>query len=160
MDDFDEIIDVVDVNDNVISRAPRYEVHKKGLMHRSVHIIVFNFLGHLFLQKRSLKKDESPGLWDTSAAGHLDLGEDNFHCANRELKEELGISVPMNEIMRIPAQPATLWEHVLVYQCITEQKIQINYREISEGRFWRLSEITDSIESNPKKFTSTFHLLF
>ena len=158
MFEFDEIIDVVDVDNNIIRQAPRYEVHNKKLMHRSVHILVFNSQGNLFLQKRSMIKDENPGLWDTSAAGHVDSGEDYLHCAERELEEELGISVAMDEVMRIPAQLATLWEHIHVYKCVTNNKI--NKQEINEGRFWSMPEIMQSIKSNPKIFTSTFHLLF
>lgn len=160
MSEFDEIVDVVDFNNNVINQASRYEVHKKGLMHRSVHIIVFNSQGDLFLQKRSMIKDENPGLWDTSAAGHVDAGEDYLHCAERELEEELGISVAMDEVMCIPAQLKTLWEHVRVYKCVTDNQIDINGLEISEGRYWTVSKIIQSIESSPKIFTSTFHLIF
>ena len=160
MFDHDEIFDVVDVNNIVISQASRSEVHKKGLMHRSVHILVFNFHGDLFLQKRSMVKDENPGLWDTAAAGHVGAGENYLHSAQRELKEELGLNVSIKEVMRIPAQLNTLWEHVRVYECITNHQIKINGLEISEGRYWTLPELTQSIESNPKIFTSTFHLIF
>jgi hypothetical protein len=44
--------------------------------HRAVHILVFNARGQVFLQKRSLKKDLHPGVWDSSTSGHLDTGED------------------------------------------------------------------------------------
>ena len=157
---FDEFFDVVDINNNVIGRASRYEVHKKRLMHRSAHILVFNSRDNLFLQKRSMSKDENPGLWDTSAAGHVDAGEDYLHCAERELEEELGISVAMEEVMHISAQPNSLWEHVHVYKCVTDNPIEINCLEIAEGRYWTVSEITKSIESSPKIFTPTFHLIF
>ena len=71
-----------------------------------------------------------------------------------------GLSVPIDEVMRISAQPHTLWEHVRVYKCVTDNQIEINDLEISEGRYWTLPELTQSIESNPKIFTSTFHLIF
>ena len=160
MFNYDETFDVVDAHNNVISQASRYEVHKKRLMHRSVHILVFNYHGDLFLQKRSMIKDENPGLWDTAAAGHVGAGEDYFHSAERELEEELGISVAIDEVMRIPAQLNTLWEHVRVYKCITNNQIKINGLEISEGRYWTLPEITQSIEFSPKIFTPTFRLIF
>jgi isopentenyldiphosphate isomerase len=157
----DEIFDVVDAENNVIGRASRQEVHAKGLMHRSVHILVFNSRGELFLQKRSMDKDENPGFWDTSAAGHVDSGEEYSRCAERERNEELGIGdTTLEEIMRLPAQKDTLWEHVRVYKCVTDSNIIINEQEISEGHFWTLSDLTESLKSNPELFTSTFHLIY
>ena len=46
------------------------------------------------MQKRSLLKESYPGCWDISSAGHLDAGEEPLQGAVRELKEELGITVP------------------------------------------------------------------
>ena len=85
-----ELLDVVDFEDRVTGVKMRGEVHAQGLMHRAVHVLVFNSAGQLFLQKRSMTKDESPGQWDTSAAGHVDSGETYLECAVRELAEELG----------------------------------------------------------------------
>ena len=100
-------------------------------------------------------------MWDTSAAGHLNSGEHYFDCANRELKEELSISgVDLNEIMIIPAQVVTFWEHVRVYKCITDKKICIDENEISEGRYIDISKIKDFIQLKPSFFTPTFNYIF
>ena len=161
MSELDEIFDVVDSENNIIGKAPRCEVHSKSLMHRSSHILVFDLQLNLFLQKRSLNKDENPGLWDTSAAGHVEVGEDYLHCAKRELEEELGlVNESLTEVMCIRAQSKTLWEHVRVYKCITDSNIIVNNLEISEGRYWKLPEINIVIESHPNIFTETFHLIF
>ena len=71
-------------------RATRREVHATGLWHRAVHILVFDGTGRVLLQKRSMLKDLSPGLWDSSCSGHLDAGEDYDAAAIRELAEEIG----------------------------------------------------------------------
>src|SRR5258706_661349 len=86
----EEIFDIVNERDEVVGRNTRSEVHRLGLKHRAVHVLVFNARGELFLQKRSLEKDCFPGAWDSSASGHLDSGEDYDACARRELFEELG----------------------------------------------------------------------
>ena len=49
----EEIFDVVNERDEVIGQQPRSEVHRLGLMHRAVHVLVFNAAGQVFLQKRS-----------------------------------------------------------------------------------------------------------
>src|SRR5437764_14376788 len=88
----DEIFDVVDQKDRIIGREARAEVHRRGLLHRAVHVLVFNSRGEIFLQKRSMSKDTFPGVWDSSASGHLDCGEDYDACALRELREEIGLN--------------------------------------------------------------------
>src|SRR6267154_5416763 len=89
----EETFDIVNEHDEVVSRAPRREVHARGLLHRAVHVLVFNARGEVFLQKRSMTKDKSPGLWDSSASGHVDSGEDYDTCVVRELREEIGLSI-------------------------------------------------------------------
>jgi len=159
MNSDDEIYDLVDMDDRVIGKAPRKEIHQKNLIHRSVHVFVFNPEGWLFLQKRSLSKDENPGFWDTSSAGHVDSGEDYLTAANRELMEELGISEPLVPFMRIKACEESYWEHVAAYTCTTRQSIVINPAEISEGRFWSLDEISETLSKKNNPFTSTFTII-
>ena len=161
MSEYDEIFDVVDSEDMVIGKASRLQVHNNDLIHRSVHILVFNSTGSLFLQKRAMIKDESPGLWDSSAAGHVESGEDYISCAKRELKEELSLSgVQLDEVLSIPAQSMTLWEHVRVYKCVTDSNICINKNEISEGKYMMLSEVRALMQLNPDIHTSTFSHIY
>jgi len=160
MGDSSELFDVVDSEDRVTGQATRGEVHAQGLLHRSVHILVFNSQGELFLQKRVMTKDENPGYWDSSAAGHVNAGEEYRASADRELMEELGVSVELQFFMKFSASRKTLCEHVETYLCTTDQKITINPAEISEGRFWPIPELKESIHKHPGQFTSTFHLIF
>ena len=161
MNEYEEIFDVVDSEDRVIGKASRHQVHTNDLMHRSVHILVYNSTGNLFLQKRAMIKDESPGLWDSSAAGHVESGEDYISCAKRELKEELSLSgYQLDEVLSIPAQSTTFWEHVRVYKCVTDSNICINKNEISEGKYMKLPEVRALIQLNRKLYTSTFSLIY
>ena len=90
----EEIFDVVNAQDEVVGHRVRHEVHRLGLMHRAVHVLVFNAQGEVFLQKRSLKKDIAAGKWDSSSSGHLDRGEAYDDCAVREVREEIGLHLP------------------------------------------------------------------
>jgi len=107
-----------------------------------------------------LSKDENPGYWDTSSAGHVDSGEDYLTAANRELQEELGISELLVPFLRIKACKESYWEHVTAYTCTTRQPIVINPAEISEGRFWELNEISETLSKKNNPFTSTFKIIF
>ena len=98
----DELFDVVDENNVVIGQERRAVVHAADLRHRAMHLFAFNKRGDLFLQRRSLLKDSCPGLWDSSAAGHLDVGESYADCATRELEEELGVRAEVEKVARDP----------------------------------------------------------
>ena len=52
----------------------------------------------ILLQKRSQNKDSFPGKFDTSSAGHIQAGDEPLESALRELKEELGISAPPEQL--------------------------------------------------------------
>ncbi|PIQ97575.1 MAG: NUDIX hydrolase [Nitrospinae bacterium CG11_big_fil_rev_8_21_14_0_20_56_8] len=160
MDVGEEIYDVVDLNDCVLGQATRREIHARSLYHRSVHVLVFNPAGDLFLQKRSHEKDENPGLWDTSSAGHVDAGETYEDSAVRELFEELGIHEELKPFLSLNAGPETFWEHVRVFTCTTRKTIRVNPREISEGRYWTLPEIREILTADPAQITSTFKIIF
>jgi isopentenyl-diphosphate Delta-isomerase len=159
INDQDEIYDVVDKMDKVIGQATRREIHQKKLLHRSIHILVFNSKNEVFLQKRSMAKDENPGLWDTSSAGHVDTGESYDECAHRELWEELGIKSILEPLDKIQACPETYHEHVQIYTCKTNATIEINLDEISEGKYSSLEILENQIQRTPKQFTSSFKLI-
>ena len=140
-----DIFDVVNERDEVIGRAPRKEVHAKGLMHRAVHVLVFNGKGQIFLQKRSLKKDREPGKWDSSAAGHVDSGETYDACAVRELHEEIGWKSrrPLEPLFKLPASEQTDQEHVGSTAAMAEPFLRSNPKNstMAAGSMLRQSTI-------------------
>ena len=77
--------------DRVIRQERRSVVHAQGLLHRAVHIFVFNSRGQLLVQRRSASKDEFPLTYTSSASGHVGAGETYDACAPRELTEEIGL---------------------------------------------------------------------
>lgn len=131
----DELLDVVDADDRVTGVARRGDIHARGLMHRSAHILVFDPQGRVFVQRRSLAKDEQPGLWDTSAAGHVDSGETYDDCARRELAEELGIAAaPALEcLFKLRATAALGNEHCTVYRVVHDGELRLDPVEIDAG---------------------------
>jgi len=143
----EEFLEVVSERGEVLKVLPRDEIHgNPSLIHRVVHILVFNSRGELFLQKRSLNKDVAPGKWDTSVGGHVNAGEDIKEAVLREMEEELGISACEPEFLYnyIHSNP---YETELVYTyCYTYNGgIKFNREEIDEMRAWGIDEIKENM---------------
>jgi isopentenyldiphosphate isomerase len=158
----EEIFDIVNERDEVIGRRTRGEVHRLGFMHRAVHVLVFNSRGQVFLQKRSMKKDRQPGLWDSSASGHVDAGEDYDVCAVRELGEELGLMVPAppRKLFKVPASAETDQEHVWVYRCEAEGPFVLHPDEIERGAWFAPADVTRWMAERPEDFATALLLLW
>jgi isopentenyl-diphosphate delta-isomerase type 1 len=158
----EEIFDVCNERDEVIGQNTRGEVHRLGLRHRAVHVLVFNSRGEVFLQKRSMTKDTFPGSWDSSASGHLDAGEDYDACAVREMREELGIVAerPLERLFKIRACDETGQEHVWVYRYQCDGPFCLHPEEIESGDWFSVGRVNDWLRERPKDLGSALILLW
>ena len=158
----EEIFDVVNDHDEVIGRETRATVHQLGLKHRAVHVLVFNRRGEVFLQKRSMQKDTSPGAWDSSASGHVDSGEDYDTCAVRELREEIGleISAAPDRLFKLEARPETGQEFVWVYRLKAEGPFTLHPEEIESGGWFAPDAVTRRMAERPREFANALLLIW
>lgn len=156
----DEIFDVVDEENRVIRQESRRIVHRDNLWHRAVHVFALNRKGEVFLQLRSHLKDKMPEKWDSSAAGHLDAGEDYASAAVRELEEELGLRAAPGALTlaaRVPAGPRTGWEFVELFTVSAwEGKPRWPASEIETGEWFAPEEIDAWTAARPEDFAEGF----
>ena len=98
-----EIIKIFDEYKTQIGTASREEVHKKGYWHETFHCW---FIGeekgidYIYFQIRSDIKKDFPSLLDITAAGHI-LANETIADGIREVKEELGIDVSLDELVSL-----------------------------------------------------------
>ena len=154
--DLAEVFTVVDENDEVIGSAPRREVHGNNLRHRAVHIFLFKRTGELLLQKRSCWKDRHPGLWDSSAAGHVTAGETYDETAARELREELGVTAELSRIAKLPASEQTGQEFIWLYRGEHDGPFAPAPGEIEAIQFLTRPEIARWVDERPGDFAPGF----
>jgi 16S rRNA (adenine1518-N6/adenine1519-N6)-dimethyltransferase len=147
---------VVDKNDRIRGYASRSEVHGNNLPHRAVHILIFNQAGDVYLQQRSRWKDRHPLKWDSSAAGHVTADENYDETARRELKEELGVDVPLERIVRLTASSRTDHEFIRGYRGVVSGNLAPNKCEIERGVFFAPAVIDGWTSARPEDFAPGF----
>ncbi|HKO57041.1 MAG TPA: NUDIX domain-containing protein [Thermoanaerobaculia bacterium] len=97
-----EQIDVLNANGaRTGATKPKPDAHRDGDWHRAAHLWIVTPDRRVLLQRRSRDKENWPGLWDVSVAGHLSAGETAEEAAVREAREEIGLEVDPSALRRI-----------------------------------------------------------
>jgi isopentenyldiphosphate isomerase len=87
----DELLDIVNDDDVVISQEMRSIVHRVGLQHRGVHVFLVSPERRLLVQQRGRHQVAFPLALDCSVSEHVKAGENYRQAAERGLAEELGL---------------------------------------------------------------------
>lgn len=158
----DDVI-LVDEKDNEVGFMNKLETHQKGLLHRAFSILIFNSKNELLLQKRSMHKYHSGGLWSNSCCSHPKPGEALTNAASRRLQEELGLNCSLNfafsfkyKIKFINGLTEHEFDHVFIGQ--TDDTPKINKMEIDDWKYAKCEHILSDMETNPDEYTEWFKI--
>lgn len=153
-----EYLPICDSENRVIGMAGRDVIHTQGLLHRAVHVLVFNGRGDLYLQRRGPSKDTYPLHWDTSVGGHQGIEESAEETAHRELFEELGIHGTPHRIADLLPTRETGWEFIAVFTLVTEEEPRIDGVELIDGRWCSSDEIDRILRDGEMPVTPSFRV--
>ncbi len=160
----EEQIIIVDEFDQEIGPIGKMAAHYSGTLHRAFSILVFNDQKQLLLQRRSLSKYHTPGLWTNTCCSHPRYGELISDAVNRRLVEEMGFSCELDEIFTFIYKvefEKGLFEHELdhVFAGRYNGEIHASPEEVHETRWIDLETLKLEIEKDPENFTYWFKYL-
>lgn len=141
-DDPTEVFDLIDAQDRVIGRVLRGDAHRNpSLWHRSVQVLIFATDDRLLLQRRSDTKDLFPGYYCASASGHVAAGDGYDETADREVREELGLSLKLSYIGKRLVKSPMETEMTTLYLGRSDGPFRFHPTETAGGDFLPVPEI-------------------
>ncbi len=160
--DEDISVVLVDQDDNVVGYGDKLDVHRKGLLHRSFSVFIFNEKRELLIQRRSKSKYHASLKWVNTCCGHPFPGENVEDAAMRRTKEELGLSIKVNPLMHIYYKKNLdqgMIEHEYAHIFTSEydgQPLTPDPREVSEYLWMSPSSIQLDLKRDPDKYAAWF----
>ncbi len=150
----EEMVDIVDEKDEVVSTTTKKEMVEKALLHRAARVVVLNSKGEVLVHKRSETKKVYPGHWDIGIAETVQAGESYEEAATRGLNEELGITDVFGDFLfktkyLSPGNNAFL----KVFEAFYDGKIRMQEEEVEEAKFLPINEVINL--SKNEKFSPT-----
>jgi 8-oxo-dGTP pyrophosphatase MutT (NUDIX family) len=119
----------------------------ENLWHGCATIIVRSVDGsRVYVHRRTDTKDIFPGLYDCTAGGVIDAGENPDEAAARELREELGVEVPLKKLFISQYVDDRTRYHVWVYEARTDGPFTHQPEEVAWGGWMDLDELRVRID--------------
>lgn len=152
-----ELLDILDENGKLTGeKEEKDNIHKMGIWHREVCVLIQNEKGEFLIQKRAATKKQAPNKWGMTA-GHVDAGESFEEAMIREIKEELGIDVLIQDLKPIGIykqaegnKEKTNNNFTKYYYYKTNKKIEdytICLEELSQLKYITLQELEQNVKN-------------
>jgi isopentenyldiphosphate isomerase len=155
----DELLDIINNDDIIITQQMRSVVHRQGLLHRGVHIFLVTPDGRLLVQKRSQQRDNFPLALDCSVSEHVKASEDYLQAAMRGLREELGLlRAELHPLVKFQMSYGVNDEEIsLLYESTVDPAlVQFDPEEVDAIAYYSLDELATMIRNGETVFCTWF----
>ncbi len=160
----DELLDVVNDDDVVVSQEMRSVVHQLGLQHRGIHVFLVTSEGLLLVQQRGKLRETFPLALDCSVSEHVKSDENYLQAAHRGLEEELGLKgMRINPLVkfRMVYGPNDFEICILYEGSVNPTLVHFDPKEVERVESYQLAELETFIERGEIAFSGWFiQLLF
>ena len=152
------LIAIVDENDNVIGAKER-TAREPHDIYRVAALWLTNSRGEVLMAQRSPKKRNEPGVWGPAVAGTVEAGETYETNIVKEIGEEIGLHVKLEDLTRGPHMRNThpdrtyFTQWFLLTRDVELSELTPEKDAVGEIRWFRPSELRALFEAHPERFT-------
>lgn len=156
----DELLQVYDEQGNANKPLPRSIVHTKPVKHWHgvVNVWLVNSSGQLLVSKRSETVSGNPGKWQTYFGGHVPAGLTHKQTAVKELQEETGLTIDLDELYLIDKGQFANEDHLHFYESyfylFNDQPKNLRFTdgEVAEAKWLTMAEYNQDKSDNPENW--------
>jgi isopentenyldiphosphate isomerase len=145
----EELVDVIDEAGHTVGVVSRGEMRSRRLPHRCTYVFIFNQRGEIFIHLRTPTKDVYASHWDVAIGGVLGPGETFAAGAQREVREEVGLEIPLTELFPFRYADERTIVQAMVYKAVHDGPFQLQAEEIVRDEFVSLAEVKERSEREP-----------
>jgi isopentenyl-diphosphate delta-isomerase len=158
----DEIVDVVDVNNKVLSQINKSEAHQKGLLHRTIIAEIIDSEGRMTLVNQAADRQDA-GQYVSPVGGHAKAGETEEETLKREAFEETGLKdFKHKRIGQVIYNRNVLGRqenhYFILYEIYSDGPIILNEESVAHKAFTK-EELRDEIKKHPEQFGGAFFVI-
>jgi len=113
-----------------------------------VHVCIFDTSGRMLIQQRSSEKYTWPNCWDVSAAGGVGQGESSRQGAEREVLEELGYALSLENVRPSVTVnfPGGFDDYYIVTRDLDLHTLKLQKEEVSTVRWATQEEVMELLK--------------
>jgi isopentenyl-diphosphate Delta-isomerase len=155
--DCDQIV-LVDAHDIPQGVAPKIEVHRRGLKHRALSVLVRDPVGNMLIHRRNVEKYHSGGLWTNACCSHPRPDESAVEAAHRRLAEEMGVRCKVKPLFTTQYRAAVSNgyiedEVVHAFGGTYQGPVAPDPAEVAEWKWMPFEALTDDLARRPELYT-------
>jgi isopentenyl-diphosphate Delta-isomerase len=155
--DRDQVV-LVDAHDIPQGIAPKIEVHRRGLKHRALSVLVRDPVGNMLIHRRNIEKYHSGGLWTNACCSHPRPDEPAVEAAHRRLAEEMGVRCEVKPLFTAQYRAAVSNgyiedEVVHAFGGTYEGPVTPDPAEVAEWKWMPFEALTDDLARRPQLYT-------